>query len=410
MVITGLGPVTPIGIGKEDFWKALISGKSGIGYISYFDTTDFSVKIAGEVSDFDPDEFIPPQKSRHMDRFTHFAIAASKLALDDAKLTIDSSIADRVGVVIGSGVGGLHTMETQHKVLLEKGPRRVSPFLVPMMICDLAAGEVSIFFGAKGPNICIVTACASGTHAIGEAFQIIKRGDGDIIICGGTEAAITPLGVAGFAACRALSGNNNKPEKASRPFDKDRDGFVMSEGAGIIILESLESAWSRDAHIYAEVVGYGSTGDAYHITAPDPEALQPARAMQLALEQANISPEEVDYINAHGTSTPYNDEFETMAIKKVFKEHAYKLVVSSTKSMTGHLLAAAGGIELIACVMAIENGIIPPTINLDNVDPKCDPGMNYVPYKAIHKNVKVAISNSFGFGGHNASLVIRNFQ
>lgn len=405
VVITGLGPVSPVGTGKEEYWKALCEGKSGISEITAFDPTDYTSRIAGEVQDFEISDYIEPKKARRMDRFTHFAIAASKLALEDAGLEITPAIADQTGVIIGSGIGGLSTMETQHKVLQEKGPRRVSPFLVPMMICDLAAGEVSILVGAKGPNICIVTACATSTHAIGEAFEIIKRGEADICIAGGSEAGITPLGVAGFCSVRALSTRNEEPQRASRPFDAERDGFVIGEGAGIVVLETLEGAISRGAHIYAEVIGFGMTGDAYHITAPDPSGCGAARSMQNALDQANISPADVDYINAHGTSTAYNDEYETKAIKDVFKEHAYKIPISSTKSMTGHLLGAAGGIELIACAMAIETGIVPPTINYENFDPECD--LSYVPNNAIEKNVSVAVSNSFGFGGHNAALVIR---
>ena len=405
VVITGLGPVTPVGIGKERYWESLCQGRSGIRDISFFDASDYTTKFAGEVRDFDVSQFMSAKESRRMDRFTQFACSATKLALEDAKLEIDPSIAEQVGVVVGSGIGGLGTMEAQHKVMLEKGPRRVSPFLVPMMICDLAAGEISIMFGAKGPNICLVTACATSTHTIGDAFEIIKRGDAEICIAGGSEAGITPLGVAGFCAARALSTRKEEPERASRPFDLERDGFVISEGAGIVILESLENALERGAHIYAEVAGFGMTGDAYHITAPDPTGRGAMRAMQIALDKAGIPPNELDYINAHGTSTQYNDEFETMAIKEVFKEHAYELAISSTKSMTGHLLGAAGAVELIACALAIETGIIPPTINYENPDPKCD--LYYVPNEAIKRQVSSAMSNSFGFGGHNATLVIR---
>jgi len=407
IVITGLGPVTPIGIGKEAYWQSLVMGNSGISEITHFDASEYPTRIAGEIQDFDPTAFIEPKEAKRMDRFTQFAIAATKLALDDAKLKITPSIAERVGVVIGSGIGGLGTLEEQHKILLEKGPRRVSPYLIPMMICDLAAGQVSIFFGAKGPNTCVVTACAASTHAIGDAFEMIKRGITDICIAGGSEASITPLGISGFCACRALSRRNDEPTRASRPFDAQRDGFVMSEGAGIVILETLEGARSRGAHIYAEVVGYGLTGDAYHITAPSPTGEGAARSMQMALDEADLSPEQVDYINAHGTSTPYNDEFETMAIKKVFGKHAYELLVSSTKSMTGHLLGAAGAIELIACAMTIETGIVPPTINLEKPDPLCD--LNYVPNIAVKSDVSIAMSNSLGFGGHNATLVIKRF-
>lgn len=408
VVVTGLGPVAPIGVGKENYWKALCEGKSGISEITLFDAKDFPVRIGGEIDDFDVADFIEPAKSRKMDRFTHFAIAAAKLALDDADFTITDKNANQVGVIVGSGIGGLKTLEDQHKVLLEKGPRRVNPFLVPMMICNLAAGQISIFFGAKGPNSCVVTACATSAHAIGDAYELIKRGAAEVCIAGGSEAPITPLGVAGFCAARALSKRNDEPTKASRPFDKDRDGFVMGEGAGVVILEELENALKRGAHIYCEVAGYGMTGDAYHITAPDPQGKGAARAMEEALKENGIKPKEVDYINAHGTSTPYNDEFETLAIKKVFGDHAYKLLVSSTKSMIGHLLGAAGGIEFIACALAIENGTVPPTINLDNPDPLCD--LNYVPHKAVRQEIKVALSNSLGFGGHNATLAIKKLN
>ena len=407
VVVTGVGPVAPVGIGKKAFWDALIAGKSGIDKISFFDVSDFPSQIAGEVSAFNPLDYLEPKQARKMDRFAYFAIAAAKIALDDADFRITDKIANRVGVIVGSGIGGLKTLEDQHKVLLEKGPRRVSPFLVPMMICNLAAGQISIFFGAKGPNTCVVTACATSTHAIGDAYELIKRDAADACIAGGAEAPITPLGVGGFCALRALSTRNDEPTKASRPFDKDRDGFVISEGAGIVILEELEHALKRSAHIYCEVIGYGMTGDAYHITAPDPEGLGAARAIEEALKENGTKSEEVDYINAHGTSTPYNDEFETVAIKKVFGDHAYKLLVSSTKSMTGHLLGAAGGIEFIACVMAIETGVVPPTINLDNPDPRCD--LNYVPHQAVEKEVRVALSNSLGFGGHNATILMRKF-
>ncbi|MDI6892438.1 MAG: beta-ketoacyl-ACP synthase II [Actinomycetota bacterium] len=405
VVITGLGPIAPVGIGKEAFWRSLIEGRSGITEISSFDASEFPSRIAGEVCDFDPADFIEPREIKRMDRFCHFAVAATKLALEDAALGIEPSMAERVGVIVGVGIGGLKTLEEQHKVLLEKGPRRVSPFLVPMMISDLAAGYVSIFTGARGPNLCTVTACASSTHAIGEAYETIKRGAADICLTGGTEAAITPLGVAGFCAARALSTRNDEPTKASRPFDAKRDGFVIAEGAGIVVLETLENALARDAHVYAEIIGYGATGDAHHITAPAPDGEGAARAVQMALDEAGLPATAVDYINAHGTSTPYNDEFETAAIKKVFGKHAYELAISSTKSMTGHLLGATGAIELIACAMAIQTGIIPPTINLEYPDPLCD--LNYIPNVAIKREVSVALSNSFGFGGHNATLLIR---
>lgn len=408
VVVTGLGTVSPVGIGKDDFWRALVAGESGIGKITAFDARDFASQIAGEVKDFDIADFIDNREARRMDRFSQLAIAASKLALEDSGLKIDSSNAERVGVIIGSGIGGLSTLEAQHEILLSKGPRRVSPFLVPMMICNMAAGQVSIAVGAKGPNSCTVTACASGGHAIGDAFELVRRGAADACVCGGSEACVTPIAVAGFSSMRALSTRNDEPQKASRPFDAKRDGFVIGEGAGIIILELLENALARGAHIYGEIVGYGMTGDAYHITAPSPEGEGAARAMEAALQEAQISPAEVDYINAHGTSTPYNDEFETMAIKKVFGEHAYRLAISSTKSETGHLLGAAGGIEMIACALVLETSSIPPTINYEFPDPQCD--LNYVPNIFLKKNVKTAMSNSLGFGGHNVSLVIKKFE
>lgn len=407
VVITGLGPISPVGTGKKVFWQSLTEGKSGISKITHFDATDFSSQIAGEVSDFDPTDFVDAKRARRMDRFSQFAVGATSLALKDAGLTITEANAEKVGVIIGSGIGGLATLEEQHIVLLEKGPKKITPFLIPMMISNMAAGHVSIVFGAKGPNYCPVSACATSAHAIGEAFEIIKRGAAEICIAGGSEASITPLAMAGFCAARALSTRNDEPARASRPFDAKRDGFVMGEGAGVVIIETLESAQARGAHIYAEIIGYGMTSDAYHITAPSPEGEGAARAMKAALDEGNLEPSEVDYINAHGTSTPYNDEFETMAIKTVFGEHAYDLAVSSTKSMTGHLLGAAGGIELIVCALAIDTGIIPPTINYENPDPQCD--LDYVPNASVKKPVKVALSNSLGFGGQNASLVIRKY-
>ncbi len=405
VVITGLGPVTPIGTGKTTFWKLLTEGKSGIGKITSFDSDGYNSRIAGEIKDFDPVDYLDAKEVRRMDRFCQLALAATELALEDADLKITDSIANEIGVIVGSGIGGLKTLEEQHKILLQKGPKKISPFLVPMMIPDIAAGNISIAFGAKGPNFCTVTACASATHAIGEAFEAVKRGSADICITGGTEAPVTPLGVAGFCAARALSTRNNEPTRASRPFDAKRDGFVIAEGAGIIILETLENAINRGAHIYAEVVGYGATGDAYHITAPAPGGEGAARTMQKAIDESGLDYEQVDYINAHGTSTLYNDEFETLAIKNVFGKHAYNLVVSSTKSMTGHALGAAGGIEMIVCALSVEKNIIPPTINYEYPDPKCD--LNYAPNQAIKKTVLVAMSNSLGFGGHNASIIIK---
>ncbi|MDO8885357.1 beta-ketoacyl-ACP synthase II [Candidatus Oleimmundimicrobium sp.] len=408
VVITGLGPVTSIGIGKTAFWESLIKGKSGIGEITFFDSNDFSSRIAGEIKNFEPKDYLEAKEARRMDRFCQFALAAATLALKDANLKITDSIADKVGVIIGSGIGGIKTLEEQHKILLQKGPKRVSPFLVPMMISDIAAGNVSIALGAKGPNFCTVSACASATHAIGEAFETIRRGAAEVCITGGAEAPITPLSVAGFCAARALSTRNDEPTKASRPFDAKRDGFVIAEGAGIVVLESFESAVNRGAQIYAEIVGYGATGDAYHMTAPAPFGEGAARAMQKAIDGSGLDFKEVDYINAHGTSTLYNDEFETSAIKKVFGEHAYNLLVSSTKSMTGHTLGAAGGIEMIACALSIEKKVIPPTINYEYADPKCD--LNYVPNKAIKKSVSVVMSNSLGFGGHNASIIMKAIE
>jgi len=408
VVITGLGVVTPLGTGVQKSWDALIKGVSGISKITHFDPGDLPVRIAGEVKDFDPADYIEVKEIKKMDRFIHFALAASQMAVDDSELKIDTSNAYRVGVIIGSGIGGLPMIEHYTTVLNERGYRRITPFFIPMSIINLASGRVSIRFGAKGPNSAVVTACSSGSHAIGDAFRIIQRGDADVMIAGGSEAVISPLGVAGFTVMKALSRRNDEPEKASRPFDADRDGFVMSEGAGVVILEELGHAIKRGAKIYAEIVGYGMTGDAYHITSPSPDGEGAARCMQLAIEDAGVSPEEVDYINAHGTSTKYNDELETMAIKKVFGEHAYKLAVSSTKSMTGHLLGAAGGVEAVISALSIYNNIVPPTINLDNPDPECD--LDYVPHRAREMEVRYALSNSFGFGGTNACLLFKRFE
>ncbi len=408
VVITGLGAITPLGTGVQKSWDALLQGRSGISRITHFDPGDLPVHIAGEVKDFDPADYIEPKEIKKMDRFIHFALAASQMAVDDAQLKIDSSNADRVGVIIGSGIGGLPMIEHYTKVLNERGYRRITPFFIPMSIINLASGRVSIRFGAKGPNSAVVTACSSGSHAIGDAFKIIQRGDADVMIAGGSEAVISPLGVAGFTVMKALSRRNDEPEKASRPFDAERDGFVMAEGAGIVILEELEYARKRGARIYAEIVGYGMTGDAYHITSPSPDGDGAARCMSLAIKDAGVQPQEVDYINAHGTSTKYNDELETLAIKNVFGEHAHKLAVSSTKSMTGHLLGAAGGVEAVICVLSICNSIIPPTINLDNPDPECD--LDYVPHRAREMEVRYALSNSFGFGGTNACLLFKKFE
>ncbi|MEW9122513.1 MAG: beta-ketoacyl-ACP synthase II [Thermotaleaceae bacterium] len=408
VVITGLGAITPIGIGKNEFFQSLKNGVSGIDKITKFDTAGYETQIAAEVKGFDPNQYIDKKEAKRMDRFTQFAVAASKLAIDDAKLDTEKVDQHRFGVVLGSGIGGIETLEKEYQKLAEKGPNRVSPFFIPMMISNIGSGQVSMTFGAKGPNTTVVTACASSTNSIGEAFRIIQRGDADIMITGGTEASITPLAIAGFCAMRAMSTRNETPQKASSPFDKKRDGFIMGEGAGILILEELEHARNRGAHIYAEVVGYGLSADAYHITAPAPEGEGAARAIESALRDADLKPTDVDYINAHGTSTPYNDKFETMAIKSVFGEHAYKLAVSSTKSMTGHLLGAAGGVEAIACVMAITQGFIPPTINLEDPDPECD--LDYVPNQGKEREVNVTLSNSLGFGGHNASIVLKKYK
>ncbi|HHT62208.1 MAG: beta-ketoacyl-ACP synthase II [Bacillota bacterium] len=408
VVITGLGVISPVGNNTETFWQSLITGKSGIGSITYFDTTGFSTRIAGQVKDFDPGAFIDKKEARRMDRYSQFALAAAKMAAEDASLDMKNIDGNRMGVILGSGIGGVATMEEQKQILLEKGPGRISPFFVPMMISNMAAGHISIAFGAYGINETIVTACASGTNAIGDAFKAIERGVADIIFTGGTEAPITPLSLAGFCAMKAMSTRNDEPERASRPFDKDRDGFVMGEGAGILVLESLEHAQKRNAHIYAEIVGYGATADGYHITAPAPGGVGAAMAMSRALEDAGLKPEDVDYINAHGTSTDLNDKGETQAIHSVFGEHAKKLAVSSTKSVTGHLLGAAGAIEAVASVLAIKNNLIPPTINYDTPDPDCD--LDYVPNVAREAEVKVALSNSLGFGGHNATIAFRKFR
>lgn len=408
VVITGLGLITPLGIGVESSWKAFIEGRSGIGRITTFDPSDLPVQIAGEVKDFDPSLYIEPKEIKKMDRFIHFAVAASTMAIEDSGLRITDENAERVGVIIGSGIGGLPAIEHYHKVYLEKGYRRITPFFIPMLIINLASGQVSIRFGAKGPNSAVATACATGSHAIGDAFKIIQRGDADVMIAGGAESVITPLAIGGFAVMKALSTRNDEPERASRPFDIDRDGFVMGEGAGIVVMESLENARARGARIYAEIVGYGMTSDAYHITAPSPKGEGAATCMSLALRDAGVSPDVVDYINAHGTSTKYGDEIETAAIKRVFGEHAYKLLVSSTKSMTGHLLGAAGGVEAVVSILSVYHDIIPPTINLDKPDPECD--LDYVPYKARYHTVNFALSNSFGFGGTNACLLFRKYR
>ncbi|ACI20203.1 MULTISPECIES: beta-ketoacyl-ACP synthase II [Thermodesulfovibrio] len=407
VVVTGLGMISPLGLDVQSSWQAIIQGKSGVGYITHFDAKDYPVRIAAEVKGFDPTKYIELKEVKKMDRFIHFAIAATEMAIADSELEITPENSERIGIVIGSGMGGLPAIEYYHQILLEKGWKRVSPFFIPMVIINLAAGQISIRYGIKGPNLAVTTACATGNHSIGEAFRMIQYGDADVMIAGGAEAVITPMAVAGFAIMRALSTRNEEPEKASRPFDADRDGFVMGEGSGILILEELEHALKRGAKIYAELVGYGMTSDAYHITAPAPEGEGGARCMKMALNDAGISPEEIDYINAHGTATKQGDELETQAIKTIFGEHAYKLCVSSTKSMTGHLLGAAGGVEAIFTILSIYEDIVPPTINLDNPDPECD--LDYVPYNAKKKEIKYAMTNSFGFGGTNASLIFKKF-
>jgi 3-oxoacyl-[acyl-carrier-protein] synthase II len=408
VVITGLGAVTPLGIGTDIFWKSLLEGKSGIARITRFDPSDYATQIAGEVKDFDPTNYIDKKEAKRMDRCTQFAITASKMALEDSRLDLEQEDLTRIGTIIGTGIGGMDTLHDQYKTLFEKGPGRISPFFVPMMIANMPAGQTSITFGLQGPCTCVVTACATGTNSIGDAFKIIQRGDADVMVAGGTEAAVSPAAVAGFCAMKAMSTRNSEPEKASRPFDKDRDGFIMGEGAGVIVIESLEHAIARGARIYAEIAGYGSNADAFHITAPAPEGAQAAKCMAMALADAGIKPEDVDYINAHGTSTPLNDKNESLAIKSLFGDHAKKLSVSSIKSMTGHLLGAAGGIEAVATALTVLNDIMPPTINYDNPDPELD--LDYVPNQAKEKKVRVALSNSFGFGGHNATILIKKYE
>lgn len=407
VVITGVGAVTPLGNDVETTWKNIVKGVSGVGPLTRVNADEFPAKVAAELKDFDPEKYLERKDVRKMDRFTHYAVAASLMAVEDANLTITEENANRVGVWIGSGIGGLETFENQHNNFLKRGHRRVSPFFVPMMIPDMAAGQVSILLGARGINSCTVTACATGTNSIGDAFKAIQRGDADVMVTGGTEAPITNMAIAGFCAATALS-TNPDPKTASRPFDKNRDGFVIGEGAGIVILEDLEHALNRGAKIYAEVVGYGLTGDAYHITAPAPEGEGGARAMKMALDDAGLTATDVDYINAHGTSTEYNDKFETAAIKSVFGDYAYQLHVSSTKSMTGHLLGAAGAVEAIFSCLAIKDSVIPPTINLETPDEDCD--LNYVPNVAVEKDISIVMSNSLGFGGHNATLIFKKYS
>jgi len=408
VVITGMGAVTPLGNDLSTTWDGLIHGRSGIGRITRFDAKGYPSQIAGEVKGFEPDRYIDKKEQKKMDTFIHYALAASRMAMEDSGLVIDADNAERVGVIVSAGIGGLPAIEKYHKVLLERGPRRVTPFFIPMVIINLASGQIAICFGAKGPNSAPVTACATGTHAIGDAFRLIQCGAADAMIAGGTESTICSLALGGFSAMKALSTRNDEPQRASRPFDAERDGFVIGEGSGVVVLEEMESAKKRGATIYAEVAGYGLSGDAFHITSPAPDGEGAARCMTMALEDAGIAPEEIDYINAHGTSTKFNDQFETMAIKKVFGDHARKVAVSSTKSMTGHLLGAAGGIEAVFTAMAIREGVLPPTINYEVPDPECD--LDYVPNEARRTRVRVALSNSMGFGGTNAALVLRELS
>ena len=408
VVVTGLGVVAPNGIGLESFWENLVKGVSGIDRITRFDASYHDSQIAGEVKGFDPLLYAEKKEVRKMDLFIRYALASAIMAVDDAKLTIKETERGRVGALIGTGMGGIPALEESYRTLLEKGPGRISPFFIPSIITNLASGQIAMRFGLRGPNSCVSTACATGNHAIGDSLELIKREAADVMFAGGSEAVITPLTIGGFSAMKALSTRNDAPQRASRPFDKGRDGFVMGEGAGVLILEELEHALQRGAKIYAELVGYGMSADAYHITAPEPEGIGAIASMRLALEDAGLGPEDVDYINAHGTSTPAGDTAETKAIKKVFGEHAYRLAVSSVKSMTGHLLGAAGGVESLATVLTVYHGLIPPTINYDEPDPECD--LDYVPNNARRAEVRVALTNSFGFGGTNATLVFRKYS
>ncbi|CAH2713489.1 3-oxoacyl-[acyl-carrier-protein] synthase 2 [Neobacillus rhizosphaerae] len=407
VVVTGVGAVTPLGNDVETTWKGILEGKSGVGPMTRVNADEYPAKVSAELKDFNPEVFMERKDARKMDRFTQFAVASALMAVQDANLTINEENSDRVGVWIGSGIGGMETFEQQYEIFQKRGYKRVSPFFVPMLIPDMATGQVSITLGARGFNSCTVTACATGTNSIGDAFKVIQRGDADVMVSGGAEAPITKMSVAGFCANTALS-TNPDPQTASRPFDKNRDGFVIGEGAGIVILEELDHALARGAKIYAEIVGYGATGDAYHITAPAPGGEGGARAMKMAINDGGLNPEDIDYINAHGTSTEYNDKFETLAVKEVFGDHAYKLAMSSTKSMTGHLLGAAGGVEAIFTVLAMRDSMMPPTINYQTPDPECD--LDYVVNIARQKEIKAAMSNSLGFGGHNATIVFKKYE
>lgn len=407
VVITGMSAITSLGSDLDTFWNNLMEGVSGVSPIESFDVSEYPTRIAAEIKDWNPEIYIDRKEARRMDRYVQFAVAAASLALKDANLSVrEDTDPERVGVYIGSGIGGLGTFEDQYRTLLEKGPKRVSPFFIPMMIANMASGQVSILTGAQGPNSTTVTACATGTHTIGDSFRLLQNGEADVMLCGGAEATIRPTGLAGFCSMRAMSTRNGEPKRASRPFDVGRDGFVMGEGAGVLVLETLEHAKKRGARIYGEVIGYGMSGDAHHMTDPDPNGA--ARCMKKAMNDAGISPEDVDYINAHGTSTPVGDISETTAVKMTFGEHAKKLAVSSTKSMTGHLLGAAGGVEAVICALALSRGKLPPTINLEDQDPECD--LDYVPNVPRETNAKVALSNSFGFGGHNATIILRKYE
>jgi len=408
VAVTGLGVLTPIGNNTNDFWQALKEGKSGAGPITYFDASNFATQFACEVKNFNVEDYIEKKAARRMDPFTHYAIATAIMAMEDSGLNLENEDKERIGVVFGSGIGGMDTFEKQVIAFLDGGPRKISPFFVPMMISDIAAGQISIKYGLKGPNYATTSACATSSHALADAFFLIQRGSADIIVTGGSEAAITQMSIGGFNASRAISTWNDRPTEASRPFDKDRNGFVMGEGGGVLILEELEHAKARGANIYAEIIGAGLTGDAFHVTAPPPEGEGAFRSMREALRDGGIKPEQVDYINAHGTSTPLNDENETAAIKNLFGEHAYKMAISSTKSMTGHLLGAAGAVEAVVTVLAIKNSFVPPTINLDEPDPLCD--LDYTPKVGKERNIEYAISNTFGFGGHNASLLFKKYN
>ena len=407
VVVTGMGLVVPIGIGVETAWKNACEGKSGIGRLTRFDPEGFDTRIAAEVKGFNPELYIEKKEVKKMDLFIQYALAATKEAVEDSKLSITPENGDRIGVIVGTGLGGLPTIEKYHQILMERGPGRISPFFIPMLVANLAAGQIAIQYGAKGPNICLVTACATGGHCIGDAFRAIVYGDADAVIAGGTEANITPLTVGGFNAMKALSTRNDEPEKACRPFEKNRNGFVIAEGAGIVILEELEFAQKRNARIYAELIGYGYTGDAYHITAPSPDGDGAIRCMRMAIKDAGLKPEDIDYINAHGTSTQLNDLTETIAIKKVFGDHAKRIPISATKSMTGHLLGAAGSTEAIFTILALQDGILPPTINYEKPDPECD--LDYVPNVARRQHLNTGMSNAFGFGGTNATLIFKKF-